>query len=251
MAMLFGWVASVQAVVVTFNWPAAPGWTVGTPTPGQTKTQTFTSFYPNDITVAINNSGAGPQGVVFNGGYPQIGTSPVTGGTGVNGLQLFASSSQVVGAYVQTTVSFLTPVTNLSFEIWDVDKNAGSYIDKISNIQALTDLGATVGADSVTSAVPGFNSISGAGLSTVVLGTATAANNSNQGTIDIVFNGPITQFSFQWSNNDPALGSQGIALGSLTYTPVPEFEPAYLVGVIGLAAIGFDLRRRRSRRTRR
>lgn len=237
--------APLDATVVTFDWPASPGWTAGSPTPGQTTTQTFTSFYPNDLTVAINNSGAGPQGVVLQGGYPQISVTPVTGGLGVNGLQLYASSSQVVGAYIQTTVTFATPVINLSFQIWDVDRFAGQFADKISNIQALAAGGATVGPDSVTSAVAGYNSISGTGLSTVVLGTASAANNTNQGTIDITFNGPITQFSFQWSNNDAGLGAQAIALGSLIYTPIPENDCFFVAMLLNSAVIAFELRKRR------
>jgi hypothetical protein len=91
--------------------------------------------------------------------------------------------------------------------------------------------------------VAGYNSITGTGLSTVVLGTTTASNNSNQGTIDITFNGPITQFSFQWSNNDPALGSQGVALGSLIYTPIPENSSTAAAVLCLIAIVGQSLRR--------
>jgi hypothetical protein len=137
-------------------------------------------------------------------------------------------------------------VINLSFQIWDVDAVSGQFADKISNIQALTNLGATVGPDSVTSAVPGYNTITGTGLSTVILGTANANNSTNQGAINITFNGQITQFSFEWSNSDPALGAQAIALGPLTYTPVPEFNATYLSWSFCLVAILFEqLRRRR------
>jgi hypothetical protein len=233
---------------VVFDWPAPPGWTAGSPTGGQTDTQSFTSVNPNDITVAVNNSGTGPQGMNFHAGYPQISANPLTGGlTGVNGLQFYADSSQSFGNYIRVTVTFDTPVINLSFQIWDVDAVAGQFADKISNIQAVGPGGITVGPDSVTSAVAGYNTISGTGLSTVVLGTANANNSTNQGTIDITFNGPITQFSFEWSNNDPALGAQAIALGPLTYTPVPENNPASLSLSFCLAAILFERLRRRRR----
>jgi hypothetical protein len=43
---------------IVFDWPNN-GWTAGTPTAGQTLTQSFTSVDPNDITVSINNSGNG------------------------------------------------------------------------------------------------------------------------------------------------------------------------------------------------
>jgi hypothetical protein len=234
---------------VVFDWPSSPGWTAGTPTAGQTAEQSFTSVNPNDITVDINNSGNGAQGMVFQASYPQISNNPFTGGFGsTNALELLVSSSQASGTFVRTTISFATPVTNLSFQIWDVDAFAGQFADRIANIQALAQGGGAVGPDSVTSAVAGFNTISGTGLSTVVLGTANAANNTNQGTIDITFNGPITQFSFEWSNNDPALGAQGIALGSLTYTPVPEFESLWSTMAACTTVIGLQLVRRRSRR---
>src|SRR4029077_4338892 len=102
---------SVSASVV-FDWPGSPGWTAGTPTAGQTQTQSFTSVNPNDITVSVNNSGTGTQGMNFQAGYPQISSNPFTGGfTGVNGLELLVTSSQAFGTtYIRTTVSFATPV---------------------------------------------------------------------------------------------------------------------------------------------
>jgi hypothetical protein len=251
--MLVASAGNVNALV-TFNWPSPPGWTAGAPSAGQTNTQSFTSVDPNDITVSINNSGSGVQGMVWNtgsGGYPQISANPDTGGfTGVNALQELVTSSQAVGTYVRTTVSFATPVINLSFQIWDVDSVAGQFVDKISNIQALAQGGGTVGPDSVTSVTPGFNTITGTGLGTVVLGTANAANNTNQGSINITFNGPITQFSFDWSNNDPGLGAQGIALGPLTYTPVPDIDPTWTAAAACALAVGVELLLRRKSKRR-
>lgn len=245
MAFFFSAVAANGSIV--FNWPGA-GWTAGTPTPGTTVSQQFTSVNPNDITVAVNNDGVLPVGATFQPNYPQISASPATGGlAGVNALQLYVSSEAAVASYIRTTVTFATPVINLSFQIWDVDSVAGQFTDKISNIQALAQGGGTVGASSVTSATPGYNTITGSGLATVVLGTANAANNTNQGTIDITFSGPITQFSFDWSNNDAGLGAQAIALGPLTYDVVPEYDPAFGALAACLSAIlGEKLRRRKS-----
>jgi hypothetical protein len=231
-----------------FNWPSSPGWTAGTPAPGQTKTQSFTSVDPNDITVDINNNGANVSGATWQTNYPQINSTQTTGGfSGVNALQLYATAQSSVNSYIRTTVTFATPVINLSFQIWDVDSVAGQFADKVWNIQALAQGGGTVGPDSVTSVTPGFNTITGTGLATVVLGTANAANNTNQGSINITFNGPITQFSFDWSNNDAGLGAQAIGLGPLTYDAVPEYDPAFGAAAACLTAIlGEKLRRRRS-----
>jgi hypothetical protein len=236
------WVALLCAPVygTVFNWPTA-GWTAGTPAPGQTLSQSFTSVNPNDINVSINNNGAGPGGGQWVAGYPLIdsnsSTSETGGFTGVNGLQFYMNSQSSVTSYIRTTVTFATPVINLSFQIWDVDAVHDQFADKISNIQALAQGGGIVGPNSVTSAVPGYNTITGTGLSTVVLGTATASDTSNQGTINITFNGPITQFSFDWSNNDPKLMSQAIAIGPLTYTEVPERSTGWVVSLLCLVAV--------------
>src|SRR5438067_9441739 len=246
-ALLAGFGLPVRASVV-FDWPTSPGWTAGTPTAGQTVTQSFTSVDPNDITVSVNNDGISNQGATWQTGYPQISRSPLTGSFGsTNALQLYVVSQSSTSSYIRTTITFATPVINLSFQIWDVDAVAGQFADKIFNIQALAVGGATVGADSVTSEVAGYNTITGTDLSTVVLGTGNAANNTNQGTIDISFSGPITQFSFDWSNNDPALGAQAIGLGPLTYTPVPEINPFSSVLVVCSLLVVFELFTRRHR----
>jgi hypothetical protein len=233
---------------IVFDWPSSPGWTQGTPAPGTTVEQQFTSVDPNDITVDINNNGASASGATWQNNYPQISRNPLTGSfASTQALQLYLSAQASTSSYVRTTVTFATPVINLSFQIWDVDAVAGQFADTISNIQALAQGGGTVGPSSVTSVTPGYNTITGTGVSTVVLGTANANNSSNQGSINITFAGPITQFSFDWSNSDPALGTQAIALGPLTYDPVPEPDSVMGVAAACLTAILFEKRRRRTR----
>ena len=230
---------------IVFNWPNPPGWTAGTPGQGATVSQSFTSVNTNDINVQIQNNGVNVQGT-----YPQINSTTSTGGfTNVNGLQLYISSTPQFGNTLTTTISFASPVTNLSFEIWDVDAKSGQFADMITNLKALAPDGVTIfGASSVTSAVPGYNTITGTGLSTVVLGTASAANNTNQGTIDITFGQPLTQFSFDWLNNDNGRGAQAIAIGPLTYDPVPEADSAMGAAAACLTAILFERRNRKSRK---
>ena len=233
-----------------FNWPGT-GWTAGAPAPGQTVTQSFTAVTPNDITVKINNNGASVAGATWQPAYPAIDSTTETGGfTGVNGLQFYLSQQSSTASFVRTTITFSSPVTNLSLQIWDVDAVSGQFADKIFNIQALTVGNTTVGPDSVTSAVAGFNTITGSGLTTVILGTALASDTTNQGTINITFLGPITQFSFDWSNNDPALGGQAIALGPLTFNFVPELSTGWLAALLCATAIGtqqISIRKKRRR----
>ena len=111
-----------------------PGWTAGTPGQGATVSQSFTSVNPNDITVAIENDGVNIQGT-----YPQINHTNETGGlANVEALQLYLSSTPVFGNILKTTISFASPVTNLSFQLWDVDANLGQFIDKITNLQGVS-----------------------------------------------------------------------------------------------------------------
>jgi hypothetical protein len=242
-------VTRMPAHAAMLDWSSS-AWTAGAPLPGSTATQDLSVDNPNDVTVAINNSGAGAQGVVWNagsGGFPQINATAHTGGlSGVNGLQLLVSSSQVFGSYVTTTVSFAVPVFNVSFQLWGVDAVPGQFADQITNLRAVLSGGGPVGPNLVTSAVSGFNTITGSGLGTVVLGTATADNSTNEGTIIVTFNGgAITQLSFDWANNDPALGADGIGLGSLSYTPTPEVNPSWVATAIGILAVGVELIRRK------
>jgi hypothetical protein len=237
----------LPVMATTFNWPNPPGWTAGAPPPGQTRTQTFTSLNPNDIMVSINNNGASATGASWQSGYPAINSTLLTGGfSGVNALQLYLGSQSSTSSYILTTVSFANPVSNLSFQLWDVDA-ASAYADTITNIQALAFGGGVIAATSVTSAVSGYNTISGTGLSTVVTGTATASNTTNQGTINISFDAPITEFSFRWLNTDSTLGSQGVGLGPITYTvAIPEPGAIWLSGFGGFW-LCLWLRRRRLR----
>lgn len=127
--------ASVRGTV--FDWPSS-GWTAGAPAPGQTVTQSFTSVTPNDITVSINNNGASNQGATWQTGYPAIDSTTETGGfNGVNALQIYVVAQSSTSSYIRATVTFNTPVINLSFQIWDVDAFSGQFADKISNIQAI------------------------------------------------------------------------------------------------------------------
>ena len=248
-------ICSIRPATAAFDWPTSPGWTAGSPGPGQTASQNFTNAETNDLTVAINNSGAAVQGMVWDGssgGYPQISRVTNTGGfANVDGLQMAVTSSQTAGAFITVTVTFGGPVSNLSFQIWDVDAVAGQAIDRITNIQAIALGGCNIGPDSVTSAVAGFNTISGNGLGFVVVGNGNASDSTNEGTIDIVFSGPLTQFSFQLDNNDPALGGQGIGLGPLSYTPTPEIDPSWIATATCVAAAAFKLVRRKAGRNSR
>ncbi|HJT81083.1 MAG TPA: hypothetical protein VJ719_07795 [Chthoniobacterales bacterium] len=242
-ASLLVGVSSAAATILP--WPSSPGWTAGAPLPGQTRSQSFTAVDPNDVTVSINNNGASASGASWSAGYPAINSTLLNGGNpGTNGLQLFLTAQSSTTSYVQVTVTFAAPVINLSVQLWDVDAS-DQYKDTITQIQGLAQGGGIVAADTITSAVAGYNTITGSGLSTVVTGTAQASNTTNQGTIDINFVQPITEFSFRYSNTDADLGSQGIGLGPMSFVVVPEHTNS-LVFLVLFAAIALQFARQRS-----
>ena len=80
------------------------------------------------------------------------------------------------------------------------------------------------------------------------MGTAAADNSTNQGSVDLAFNQPITSFSFEWSNNDSGRGAQAVGFGPITYTVVPESNPAYfgIASCVGAVLCEF-LRRKKAR----
>lgn len=243
-----------------FNWPTAPGWTAGQPTiNGPDQTVDYSSTGQN-ISVTIANTGA-----TWNGGYPQVvanGTGSFNGGTTNNGLILQPGAQTSNATYIQLTINFNNPggVTNVSFQIWDVDStvdgSGNGFIDSITHLQANAVAGGTLFPDTIDNihtSNPGttYNFITGSGPTLAITGDPTqpsgAANNTDQGTVNITFAQPITQISFWYSNvAGGSLTTQTIGIGPLSYDILPESAPTWLVALIGAAASVLELGRRRT-----
>lgn len=241
--------ASVHAT--TFSWSS---WSAGAPVSGTSASQSYTATGgtppPSAVTVTLTNSGETWSTNALDGlgtDFPTVGTNPITGGGTTNGLQLVTHSQTSTSSYIQVTVSFSTPVSNVSFQIWDVDSSPTQFTDQISNIQAQPwSSGGPVAANSVTGSAD--NTVLGSGLSTIVTGNANNANNSANGNVTIKFTGPITSFTFRWSNIASGLGLQGIAMGPITYTPVATPEVGSTLGALGVCALVIGAREIRKRR---
>lgn len=243
-----------------FDWPSIPGWTAGLPTingPPQTVDYSSTG---QDISVTIANTGA-----TWNGGYPQVitgGAGPFNGGTTNNGLILQPGGQTSNATYLQITINFGAPVTDVSFQIWDIDAtvdiNGNGFIDLISQLQAVAVGGGTLFPDIVDNthtSNPGtpYNFINGSGAGLTIRGDPAqlggAANATDQGTLNITFSQPITQISFWYSNDAPGtLTTQTIGIGPITYTIVPEISPSWAVALLCVVAASVVEMRRRRRR---
>jgi hypothetical protein len=232
-----------------FDWNSY-SWTAGAPSPGVTDSQIYSNVAGTGeyVTVSIANSASNPGGFQWAGGYPTVssgGSGGTDGLTGQNALELSVNKNNSAG--VTVTVKFSVPVSGLSYTLWDVDYSSGTFRDVITNITALNSASVTVGASSITTGVA--NTATGSGVGTVVFGTNTASNTTNQGQVTINFGtNQIKQFSFTWTNGDPAVSTQFIALGNINFTPLPEVGSSVAALALCGSAVGFQVVRNRRRR---
>jgi hypothetical protein len=137
---------------------------------------------------------------------------------------------------------------NVSFTIFDIDVTTNS--DIIETIYGVALDGSFVAA-TITN-VGSSVILSGTGLNQMLIGTAPAANNSSDGNATICFGSTIiTDVFFTFSNTSGAPRFQNIAIGDVSFTPVPEMNPAVTAGASCIAALGLTLLlQRRARRAR-
>lgn len=190
----------------------------------------------NDIKITVSqvNSGAGSD---TWGIGPAVNTNLTPGGG--SSLETETSTQANSTTYIKITISFIgysAGVTGVSFTIYDVDLTTGQWIDQISSIQGTTPWSTTIGANPLVAVGGATYSVSGTATPLTQMATGISANTdaNAHGNVNIVFgNVPVTEVSFLWSNQDPALGNQHIALSNITYTKAvaPEMNP-------GLVAVG-------------
>ena len=163
---------------------------------------------------AFTNYTAQTSGTINNLGV----VNPV-GGTGGAGITLIqaANSAAASGSSSNNqtvTVTFDTPVYNLSFLITDIDSNTNQFSDAI----------AITGA-SFTSTVPSGSSVSGAGTTASPFRQTAAAvnadtNTGTAGNIQLNFAGPVTTFKIVYWNvlTNPSATSriQGAWIANMT-----------------------------------
>ncbi len=176
------------------------------------------------------------------------------GATSQRSLQLvadFANATQ----YIKVTVVFAKPVTNVSFNFFDVDSgtvNNGQYQDQIRTVQGLGTNGTTLYDATFSNTNSTTNTVDNAAhtaTAIAVSGTSSAASNSGAGNVAASFgNNQITQFSFIYGDAIPGTTAhsavQLIGFSNITFTNVPEPGTLALVG-LGLAgAAGLAIRRK-------
>ncbi|PZR73916.1 MAG: hypothetical protein DLM73_09465 [Chthoniobacterales bacterium] len=158
-----------------------------------------------------------------------------------------ANQSQFVTVTVNFSASYTLGVNNVSFTIFDVDFASSAFQDQLSSITALSIDGTTLVAPTITTS--SGNSLSGSGLNQIVTGlnnNPDTGAGSDSGNVTISFGATaIKSFTFTYGSGatapaDPS--TQGIALHDITFTPVPELNPAWSGLAACLVAIGLAFR---------
>ena len=215
-----------------------------------------------DTTYDVDPSKPGTERVQFTGGFtgdilagsPSI-NSALEGGQGAGTLSLNLSVD--LGRedrYIVVTISFANypiGVEGVSFSLFDIDRDSGSsYVDQIRSIYATGIDGVTQIAPTITN-VGASVSLTGTGLGQVLTGMAPVADTgagSSAGNATISFNAAIRSFTFLLGDDTVASrnpGAQSIAIGNVTFSPVPEVNPSFVAGAACVFSLGFTWWRRR------
>jgi hypothetical protein len=209
----------------------------------------------NDVTVQLTSRQAN-----IWANDPTTGTqSPVTNQTLTGGLvpvenslMLAANLKTQSDATVQISfgggVSWLTAANNVSFTLFDIDITTNS--DIIDSIYGLAPDGSKVAA-TITNVGPAVT-LTGSGLTYKLTGNAGSPDNSGSGNATISFASGVTDIFFTFSNTSGAPRYQDIAIGDVSFTPVPEINPAAASVISCLVAVGamMAFHRRAKRRFR-
>ena len=243
--LLAGWAAPAKALVL--DWDAVT-WTPGS----LTNSFNISGQGFNDITVAITSQNPG----IFTND-PTTGTqTPAINQTMTGGLSP-VQNSLIIAANLHTnsnlTVQFSftgaqAGANNVSFSIFDIDVTTNS--DIISNIYGVAPDGTHVAA-TITN-VGSVVTLGGTGLTQTLTGNAASANDSSNGNATLSFGSTlITDVFFTFSNTAGAPRYQDIGIGDLTFTPVPEMNPAISASISCLIALGLTVLMQRRARVRR
>jgi hypothetical protein len=248
--LLAGWATPAQALVL--DWDGVT-WTPG----ALSKSFNLNGDAFNDITVAITSQNPG----IFTND-PTTGTmTPAINQTMTGGLvppqnslmiaaDLHTNSNLTVHlSFTGGTAGNVPGANNVSFTLFDIDITTNS--DIISNIYGVAPDGSHVAAT-----ITGLGSavtLGGTGFSQTLTGNAASANNSSNGNATISFGSTlITDLYFTFGNTAGAPRYQDIGIGDITFTPVPEINPAISASVSSFLAVGLTVfMQRRAKRRRR
>jgi hypothetical protein len=205
----------------------------------------------NDITIAmtLNDQATWAADPATGTLTPAVNQS-LTGGISPweNSLNLSANLKTQSDVWVHISFTGAQPgAADVSFTIFDIDITTNS--DIIGTIVGIALDGSFVPATitNVGSAV----TLTGSGFGQQLTGNAAAANHSSNGNATISFGSTyVTDVFFNFSNSSGTHQFQNIAIGDISFTPVPEMNPAATAAGSCITAMVLTvLLRRRARRS--
>ena len=207
----------------------------------------------NDVTVQITSQQANIwQNDPTSGTQTPVVNQTLTGGLAPAENSLMLAANLHTNSNATVHISFTggngalnTPgAANVSFTIFDIDLTADR--DIISNIYGVAPDGTHIAA-TITN-VGSSVTLAGLGLGQTLTGEVATANNSSNGNATISFGSSlITDVFFTFGNSSGPPRYQDIGIGDVTFTPVPEINPAMASIASCLLAVGLTvfLRQRR------
>jgi hypothetical protein len=199
----------------------------------------------NDITVKITSQQANIWAVDPTSGTqtPTI-NQTLTGGLSPVENSLMLAANLKTQSDVTVQLSFtggpggLPGANNVSFTIFDIDVTTNS--DIISNIYGVAPDGTHVAA--TISNVGPTVTLTGSGLTQQLTGNAASPDNSGNGNVTISFGSTLIYDVFlTFSNTAGAPRYQDIAFGDISFTPVPEINPAVASAASCVLAVGLTV----------
>jgi hypothetical protein len=250
-AALGGWPTPAQALVL--DWGTATWSNAGMLNGAISNSYDLNADAINDITVALTPQDQATWAADPTTGMPTpVVNQSLTGGVSPweNSLNLSANLKTQSNVWIRISFTGAQPgADNVSFTIFDIDitTNAdiiesivGRALDGSFVPATITNVGSTV-------------SHTGTGFGQQLTGNGAAANHSSHGNATISFGSTIiTDVFFNFSNSSGTHQFQDIAIGDISFTPVPEMNPAATAAGSCIAAMVFTvLLQRRARRARR
>jgi hypothetical protein len=147
---------------------------------------------------------------------------------------LHTNTNLTVQISFNTGTTWATAANNVSFTIFDIDITTNS--DIINSIYGVAPDGTHVAA-TITNVGP-VVTLTGSGLTQTLTGNAASLDNSGNGNATISFGTTVTDVFFTFGNNAGAPRYQDIAIGDISFTPVPEINPATASALSCLLALG-------------
>ncbi|HEV2805040.1 MAG TPA: hypothetical protein VGW57_08940 [Chthoniobacterales bacterium] len=244
--------APARALILDWN---AVTWSNASPINGPGNNVTYSNSYDlngdsqKDITVAVI---AGSNNILTNdpasGSMTPVINESITGGQAAGQKSLMIAGDLFTHSDLTVQLSFFggyAGANNVSFTIFDIDTTTNN--DIISGIYGVTANGTQI-APTVSNVGSNVN-WTGTGLGQTLEGNGASANNTSNGNVTLNFGSTIiTSVLFTFSNTAGAPRYQDIAIGDITFTPVPEINPAAASVVSCLAAAGLTLLMHRRRK---